>query len=90
MQLLADGLGLRHGPGDVILEVVGVGAGEADAAYAIHLTDTTQKLAEDGPAAPVQREVPAIGVDVLAEEGHLHHPVGGETLHLPDDVPGAP
>ena len=41
-----------------------------------------------GRRFPVERQVAAVGVDVLTEQRDLDDALGGETLHLPEDVAG--
>ena len=76
---------LRHGVDDVVGEVPGVGGGEADALQALDLTAAAQQFAERA-AVP---ELRPVGVDVLAEQGDLEHPVGDQRADLGQDVAGA-
>ena len=72
MQVLANGRRLGHGLDRLGSEVFRVGAGEAHPSDAVDGPDGPQQLGEQRPPA---RDVPAIGVDVLAEERDLHDAV---------------
>ena len=84
MRVLADRSALGHRPDDGLAEVLRVRAREADPLDARHGVHGPQKLAE--LRLDVRHEVAAPRVDVLAEERHLAHAVGGQTRHLRDDV----
>jgi hypothetical protein len=84
MRVLAHRLALGHRRDHWLAEVLRVRAGEADPVDALHGVDRAQELAEPGPH--VREQVAPPGVDVLAQERHLPHAVGGEARHLGDDL----
>ncbi len=77
---------LRHRGDDVGAHVLGVRAGVAHAPDPVDGGDRPQQLGEGRP--PLARQVAAVGVDVLAQQRHLAHAVGGEALDLGDHVRG--
>ena len=88
VELLAHRRRLRHRRGNVLLEVLRVGARVADAADPFDLADPAQQIGEQRLPA-VQLEIATVRVDVLAEQRHLDHPVGGELADLAEHVAGA-
>jgi hypothetical protein len=91
MDVLAHLLALCHGLDDVGGEVVRVRAGESDAADPLDGVHGTKQLREQRvPAGPRHREVPPVGVHVLAEERDLHDPTTGQALDLGQDVADLP
>jgi hypothetical protein len=82
VDVLADARELGVGADHVLLHVGGVRARVADAVEALDRVELAQQRGERRPrprAAPV-------GVDVLAQQRHLAHPVGGQTAHLGDEL----
>ena len=79
---------LGVGADDVLAHVLGVRTGVADALDAGHGIDLAQQLGEGD--ARVAREVAAVGVDVLAQQRHLAHPVVGEPADLLHQFAGRP
>eukprot|EP00976_Prorocentrum_cordatum_P097431 1190988-Prorocentrum_minimum.AAC.4 len=81
---------LRASLDEALGKVAGVGGGEADALDAWHVVHVLQQVGE-GPQAPSGAvlgeawEVAAVGVDVLAKEGHLLVALLAELLHLRAD-----
>jgi hypothetical protein len=93
VEVLAHGRCLGHGGDGLGPQVLRVGAGVADPAHALDVADGAQQVGEEGPdphvVAPApggQREVTPVGVDVLTEQRHLHHPVGHELAGFGDEV----
>src|SRR5262249_8009109 len=64
----------------VLAHVLGMRAGVADPPYALDGVDLCQQLRKREPG--LGRQVAAIGVDVLAEKGHLDYAIVGELLDL--------
>ena len=82
VQLRHDVGGFGHGVDDVVGEGGGVRAGEADPLQPFDFTAGAQELGERLPVA----EFDAVGVHVLAQEGHLDGAVVHEGLDLGEDV----
>ncbi len=84
MQVLADGGRLGHGGDGVRTEVFGVRARVADAPDPLDLADRPQQRCEQR-TRPVGAVTP-VGVDVLAEQGHLGGAGGCQRLDLGEDL----
>ena len=84
--MLADRGALGHRPDDGLAEVLRVRAREADPLDARHCVHGPEKLAE--LRLHVRHEVAAPRVDVLAEERHLAHAVGGQRVTSATMSPG--
>ena len=81
MQVL-DHLGdVPDGADETRRQVVRVGRGEADALDPLHLVDEL----EEGGQIRGGGQVAPVGIDRLAEQGHLAHARGGELPHLRHD-----
>ncbi len=76
VDLLAERRQLGVGADHVLLHVLGVRAGVADPLDALDRVDPGQQLGEADPA--VLRQLAAVAVDVLPQQRHLAHAVGGE------------
>ena len=76
---------LGHRGDDVVGEGRGVRAGEAHPLEPVDLAAGAQQLAEREPVA----ELDAVGVDVLAEQGHLDDALLDQRLDLGQHVAGA-
>ena len=85
VQLRHDRGRIGHRLDHVIRECCRMRAGEADTLQAANLSRCAQEFAERLAVT----ELDAVGVHVLAEQGHLNGPVVGERLDLGKDVPGA-
>ncbi len=85
VQLRADVRRLGHRGDDVGGEVARVRRGEPDPLQPVDVAAGPQQLRERAAVA----ELDAVGVDVLPEQRHLQHAVGGQRLHLGEHVAGA-
>ncbi len=74
------GVGADH----VLLHVLGVRAGVADALDAVDRVDQPEQLGKADSA--LLRQVATVAVDVLAEQGHLADAVGGQRPGLSDEL----
>ena len=88
MDVLAEGRQLRVRADHVLAHVLGVRARVADALDALDRVDQAEQLGEGRLA--VLRQVAAVRVHVLPEQGHLPHGVSGEALDLGDQLLGGP
>ena len=94
VQVLADGRGLRHRGERLGAHVLGMGRREADPADSLDCPGRTKQVGEQRPhlhrgvAGPAggQLQVTPVAVHVLAEQGDLGDPRGGELLDLGDDL----
>ncbi len=82
--MLAEGRQLGVGADHVLAHVLGVRARVADPVDALDRVDPAEQLGEAHPA--LRRQVAAVAVDVLAQQGHLADAVGGEALDLADQL----
>ena len=73
---------LRVRADHVLAHVLGVRAGVADPLHAGHGVDAGEQLRERARRQAAPAEVAPVRVDVLAQQGHLGHAVGGEPLDL--------
>ena len=72
-------------------EVAGVAGGEANPLQAFDVMDAVQQVGEGVLAPPLggdSRQVAAVGIDVLAQQGDLLESAGGQPLHLQPDGAG--
>src|SRR5690606_9248480 len=72
----------------VLPHVFWMGARVPDPVDAVHRVNPSQQVGETDPR--FLREVPSVTVHVLAEQGHLTAPVGGQAGCLRDQFPGVP
>ena len=79
-------LGVR--PDHVLAHVLGMRTRVADPPDPLNGVDHRQQLREGHALGG--RQVAAVGVDVLAEQGHLSNPIGGEAPHLLDQLARRP
>ena len=94
VQLLAHGGCGRHRPERLGAHVLGVRRREAHPTDAVDAPGRLEQVGEERAqgdrtvaiAARRPLDVPAVAVDVLAEQRHLGHAVGGERLDLVDDL----
>src|SRR5689334_11704324 len=86
MDVLAERGQLRVSANDILAHVLGMRAGVADPLYAVHSIDAPKQLGERG--ALLLAEIPAIGVDVLPEQGHFTYAVGCKPANLLDQLSG--
>ncbi len=87
MDVLADVLGLRHRIDHVGREVVRVRRGEPDPPDPHHAVHLSEEASEQRPPGRTgHRQVPAVRVDVLAQQRDLHHAVRGKVLDLGEDL----
>ncbi len=84
MQLVHHVRGLGHRGDHVVREVARVRRGEADPLQALDLPGGAQQLGERLAVA----QVGAVGVDVLAEQGHLDDALADQRLDLGEHVAG--
>ena len=82
--MLAERGQLGVGADHVLLHVLRVRAGVADPVDALDRVDPRQQLGEADPR--LARQVAPVAVDVLAQQRHLAHPVGGQRLGLGDQL----
>ena len=75
---------LSVGPNDVLAHVLGMRACVADPVDPVDAVDHREQLCEGD--ATGAREIAAIRVDVLPEQRHLAHPVGGKPFDLLDQL----
>src|SRR5262249_5302098 len=75
----------RHGLDHVVGEIPRVRGSEPDPLQTLDLAAGSEQLAESGPLA----EFHAIGVHVLAQQGHLKDAFAGERLDFGEDVASA-
>ncbi len=83
VDVLAQGTAGGHGLDHVVAEVLGVGAGEAEALQALDPVQGSEEVTEQ---LAVAGQVGAVGVHVLAEEADLEDAGVGEGLDLGDHV----
>ncbi len=88
VEVLTHRLGLGHGSGHILSEVIGMGTGETHPSDPLHVAHPSQQLGEDRPPLAVEGEIATVGVDVLTQQSDLDHAVGGESLHLSHYVAG--
>ena len=72
-------------------EVAGVAGGEANPLHTLDVMDAVQQVGEGVLAPPLggdARQVAAVGIDVLAQQGDLLETAGGQPLHLQPDGAG--
>ena len=84
--MLADARQLRVGADHVLAHVLRVRARVADAVDPVDPVDGREQLRERRRRVSVRLEVAAVGVDVLPEQRHLAHAVGGHRADLRDEL----
>ncbi len=84
VDLLAEGGKVGVSADHVLLHVLRVRARVADAVDALDRVDPCQQHGEGD--SPLLGQVPPVAVDVLPQQRHLAHPVGGEGLGLGDQL----
>src|SRR5687767_10827114 len=84
MRVLADRVALGHGRDHLTAEILGVRACKPDALDALDCVAGAEELAEVG--LEVREEIPAPGVDVLAEQRHLADSFPGQLRDLGEDL----
>ena len=85
--MLAERRQLGVGANHVLPHVLGMRARVADPLDALDGVHAGQQLGERDPLG--LRQVAPVAVHVLAQQGHLAHPVGGQRLDLGDQLRGA-